>query len=314
MTDPFEEQRDGTTLYGLRSGQIRLLVAPSAGARLVSLVDRTTAREWMWQADPRRSLRTVPAGASFDDSPLIGMDECLPTVAPAVVDGAALPDHGEVWNRSWDLDLAALHERQRIVTAITLETRPLSLQRTIGVEDAVVRFDYELRNLSDAPTTYIWAMHPLLRMRAGDEIVIEGAADTARVDSASGLSDVAADQRVDWRHPAAGADVARLLAGGVDQSLKLYLSTGPAAGFCCRNPEGGSLHGRFGPAEVLPFLGLWISRGGWNGHQHFALEPTNADRDRLDEATGDPAVTLGGGEVRRWFVEWQLGDSDGEQA
>jgi hypothetical protein len=31
-------------------------------------------------------------------------------------------------------------------------------------------------------------------------------------------------------------------------------------------------------------LGLWLTRGGWHGHHHFAIEPTNASADTLDLA------------------------------
>jgi hypothetical protein len=31
-------------------------------------------------------------------------------------------------------------------------------------------------------------------------------------------------------------------------------------------------------------LGLWLTRGGWHGHHHFAIEPTNAGADALTTA------------------------------
>ncbi len=307
MTETFRDQRDATPLYGLQSERIRLLVAPTVGARLVSLLDRQAGREWLWSADPPRPLRRVPDDAPFDDSPLIGIDECLPTVAPCQVDGTPLPDHGEAWNRSWELDHDAFRHQARIVTTIALRTRPVTLRRSITVDGGGLRFDYTLRSRATGTTTCLWAMHPLLAMRPGDRIWIEGAAPEARVDSAIGLADLVADQRVDWTEPVAGADVRGLLAAGRDQALKLYLSVGAGVSFGCRNPDGTQLHGRSGPVEWLPFLGLWISNGGWNGHRHFAFEPTNACHDRLDHAGRGRAVTLDPGEVRTWFVEWRIG-------
>jgi hypothetical protein len=31
-------------------------------------------------------------------------------------------------------------------------------------------------------------------------------------------------------------------------------------------------------------LGLWLTRGGWHGHHHLAVEPTNGASDRLAAA------------------------------
>jgi hypothetical protein len=33
-------------------------------------------------------------------------------------------------------------------------------------------------------------------------------------------------------------------------------------------------------------LGLWLSRGGWHGHHHFAIEPTSGNHDALAVAAG----------------------------
>jgi hypothetical protein len=31
---------------------------------------------------------------------------------------------------------------------------------------------------------------------------------------------------------------------------------------------------------------LWLTRGGWHGHHHFAIEPTNGNHDSLAVAAG----------------------------
>jgi hypothetical protein len=39
-----------------------------------------------------------------------------------------------------------------------------------------------------------------------------------------------------------------------------------------------------GPVPLQTALGIWITRGGWHGYEHAALEPTNAASDSLAEA------------------------------
>ncbi|MEI9960442.1 MAG: hypothetical protein WDM76_04705 [Limisphaerales bacterium] len=50
-------------------------------------------------------------------------------------------------------------------------------------------------------------------------------------------------------------------------------------------------------------LGLWLTRGGWHGHHHFAMEPTNADDDSLAVAAARKYHGKVGGHSS---VTWQL--------
>ena len=52
------------------------------------------------------------------------------------------------------------------------------------------------------------------------------------------------------------------------------------------DPERGDLLGFMFDPAVLPFVGIWINRGGWGGYEHLAIEPTNGRPDALDIASG----------------------------
>ena len=64
----------------LSSEAVQIVVLPEFGAKVVSLKDKVSDREWMY-ADSRRPLRHLPRGASFSESSLSGWDECFPSVA-----------------------------------------------------------------------------------------------------------------------------------------------------------------------------------------------------------------------------------------
>jgi hypothetical protein len=50
-------------------------------------------------------------------------------------------------------------------------------------------------------------------------------------------------------------------------------------------------------------LGLWLNRGGWHGHHHFALEPSNGEPDALAEAAEAKRC---GVLAPDGFVTWQV--------
>jgi hypothetical protein len=305
----FRESDGAYEIVGLRTDALEVTVVPGCGAKIVRLHDRHAGREWIWSARPARVLHQNAVGDAFDDSPLIGIDECLPTVAPCVVDGKEWPDHGEVWPRAWDLDEEALHDA-RVVTSISLRTVPLSFTRELSVSENTLRLAYTLCNNADEAQRYAWALHPLLAMREGDHIELPPGEHVGRVDSAANLPGLAAGEQAVWPEPLAGVRADRLLPGTELTSLKLYLPSPQPAGFAITNTaDGTTMRGRYGPAELLPYLGIWVTRGGWNGYHHFAVEPTNVNDDRADrmDVESNPAAVLGPSERRNWFVELSIG-------
>src|ERR1041385_3849854 len=95
----------GFEVFTLANNEIELGVVPELGGRIVSLKNLRTRREWLWHPLGGRKLFRNQAGDSFERSPLVGMDECLPTIAPCSWQQRNLPDHGELWTADWSVDL-----------------------------------------------------------------------------------------------------------------------------------------------------------------------------------------------------------------
>src|ERR1700682_5913207 len=100
-------REQGFGVFILGNQEVELAVVPELGARIISLKDLRTGREWLWRPAGGRELFRDGAGDSFENSPLAGLDECLPTIAPCCWQGRDLPDHGEVWAAAWTLDFEA---------------------------------------------------------------------------------------------------------------------------------------------------------------------------------------------------------------
>jgi galactose mutarotase-like enzyme len=292
----------------LRNAHVSVTVVPALGARLLSLRSVQGAREWLWRPDDGRGLFSCAAGTAFEDGPLAGADECMPTVLPCVVGGQAIPDHGEVWNRAWTIDP---NEEDAITTRIELQTRPLGFARRLSLDGNEVRLDYTLTNRSGHPATYLWALHPLFTLEAGDEVALQGQAEVA----VQGTHESAIAPGEQWPWPGlpekARLDRAETGAlarrGQTDSYLKAFLRTAQAPAISLVDARRGErLTLKVSPDEVAAW-GYWVSRGGWFGHTHIALEATNASADGLDElAPGNPAHTLAPREVRKWTVRIAL--------
>src|SRR5579859_7225354 len=153
----------------LTSDSVELEVVPELGAKIISLKDLRSGREWLWHPPQGRKLFRNRQGDDFFQSPLTGIDECFPTIAPCVWQGRQLPDHGELWNLPWTVDDASWGHGILKTTARP-KLSPFEFARTIELHQNEVRVEYQLTNRGDARERFLWAIHPLLRLQPGDQL------------------------------------------------------------------------------------------------------------------------------------------------
>lgn len=290
LINTFGIQRvQGFAVHTLRSGRAALAVVPELGARMISLKDLQTQREWLWHPGEHLELFKNQPHDAFSESPLAGMDECLPTILPCAWRGRKLPDHGEVWSRPWKVDMDAW-EQGILKTSIRLEPSPFVFERTIELQEREIHLNYKLSNLSGKEEHFLWAAHPLLRLAAGDRLELPGS--TRRLlNGAAWVDDVISG--------AAPQNCAKAFAHPVSEGWAIVKNdlTGDRLEFIWDSLQNSS-------------LGLWITRGGWHGHHHFAIEPSNADHDSLATASGRNRCGIVAGNSS---VNWQLTLRVGEQ-
>jgi galactose mutarotase-like enzyme len=272
----------GFDVHVLNNEEVELVVVPELGAKIISLKNLRTGREWLWHPKNNLNLFKNQPSDDFSISPLVGMDECLPTILPCTWRDRTLPDHGEVWNRPWQVEQNAW-QNGALTTSIRLKSSPFVFQRTIELRGNEVRFSYRLSNLSATEELFVWAIHPLLRLATGDELDLP---DSTRelLDGETWIDDVAS--------AIPKKNCAKVFASPV--------SEGRAA--IHNEKQGDRLEFVWDPAENNA-LGLWLTRGGWHGHHHFAIEPTNANDDSLAVVAGRKHCGTVAGQNS---VDWQL--------
>jgi galactose mutarotase-like enzyme len=254
---------EGFEAYSLTSDHVQITVVPELGGRIVSLKDLRTRREWLWHPVDGLKLFHNQSGDRFENSPLAGIDECFPTIAPCSWRGRNLPDHGEIWSTPGEFDFSAWEE-DLIKTTVRLKVSPFEFSRTVELRSNEIRLNYFLQNLATSEELYLWALHPLLRLQNGDELELPA-------------STRALFNGVDWLDALSSSEPN----GGCEKLFASKIREGRAG---IHNPKTGDrLQFGWNP-EQNDTLGLWLSRGGWHGHHHFALEPCNGEPDALASA------------------------------
>ena len=304
-------KEQGFDICELGNDRVALRVAPELGARVFSLVDLRTAREWMWHPPGELKLFRNHFGDSFLDSTLTGLDECLPSLSACEWKGRQIPDHGEVWALPWKLDETALVAGE-IVTEVETPLSPFKFMRRISLHENVVTLSYYLTNAGSGPEEFIWTIHPLLTLEEDDRMELPGEVSEFRINGGSSAPELSFGTT--WKYPAPFENfrLDRLqLGANIDACVKGFthpLSAGIVTAAIANDRTGDRLEFRWDTSENNT-LGIWLTRGGLKGWHHVALEPTNGAPDSLAQACTEwkRHGVLAPGESKRWSLRLIVG-------
>lgn len=289
----------------IASDRLELTVEPGFGGRVTALRCLTHDRQWL--AEPVPGLAAAEGGA-YGPAEAVGWDELFPSVLPgAATPGpwpAPLRDHGELWGRPWEI---IEQDAARLGLAYEDARLGFRFERTIALDGGAVRCGYRLTSRRDEPLPYQWSMHPILRLRPGERIVLPDV-EQVRGTGVAHPSLPPGPVVLGWPEHE-GVSLASVRPSDGATVMKLYADVRP--------------HGRVAvqgdPCELslatdvafAPYLGIYVNYGGWPAGgplHHVGLEPTNAPEDDLDSAVGSGRVgVLDAGETRTWQVELALG-------
>lgn len=310
LSSPAASNHYGVEALSLEGPGIRVVCVPSLGAKLVSIVNLDSGREWLVQ--PRVLLGRVPYAGAFTEGDMSGWDEMFPTINPCPYPlpggraGSKLPDHGEVWSLPW-----SVAESTGTSLTLSIEGRalPYRLTRRLMLAGrAALRMRYRLENLSDEPLTWLWAAHPQFACPPGTAVILaDEVVDLLQVcEPDSGWVPAGAPVTWPWATTPGGSRVRidRIAAGVGRGFYKLYVRPEQQLNWAAMSDEttGDRLRLSWDPGQI-PYLGIWVDQACFNDVPTIALEPSTGFYDDLAHAHGNGrAVTT----APRQAVQWQL--------
>lgn len=301
----------------LESETIRIVVVPTMGAKIVSLLDKRTGVEWL--AGPgERPFRPAAYGATFDQQDMSGWDEMFPTItacsypAPGAYAGVPLPDHGEVWAVPWT-NLGG----EDLTLAVEGRALPYRLTRRLSLSGSTtLRFDFHLLNLGTEPMPYIWAAHP--QFACGTEAQVVLPQEVTQVYNVLteewgwGAFNATRPWPIATREDGVALQLDAIGSPTLKRARKFYVMPEQTIGAATlvRRLAGDWLRMDWDAAQV-PYLGLWVDEGALNAASVAAPEPATGFYDSLALAWQNQrvAVVQPGAEVT-WWLTVQLGTSE----
>lgn len=300
---------EGYTAWIGETSGLSVCIIPELGSKVISLVNRVTNREWLWRSG--KALGNDGYGSSFAKGDESGWDEMFPSINECHYPEApwkdqSIPDHGEVWALHWQAHRsgAQLHCHTEGVKF------PYSLNKVYSfTANNTLRIDYTLTNNSEAPFSFLWAAHPLLRVHEGMQLHMPTELREIEISYSANhrLGDFGNKQPWPLATTRGGELVDLSIIGPTgDLTAEKYYFTGTlAVGYAAlSDPETGeSITFRF-PVEQVPYLAVWANGGGFGGHYHLAIEPATGRMDDLSHSMKhDEVTTVEGNGTYEWFLE-----------
>lgn len=274
----------------LENAALRVAVIADYGARVISLVDKATGRDWIY---PGALSSNTTEDAVYAKDEAIGWDECFPTVSSFAAGGTPwnrnLRDHGDLWGRPWRVDSRGPEE-----FAATYVDPQFQFKRTLRLNGTTLIADYRVGNSSSDPLPYLWAQHNLLTVSPADRIVLVDPSRVTATFIAHRGRTVPTPSEFLWPGPDAGLTfpVDTVQPASTNLAAKLLVHAIPSRSVSLGHDGQWLTIGW----ENLDDLGIWLTYGGWHGVYHLALEPQSYFADHLGQAIerGAPPIPPNG--------------------
>lgn len=311
----YESRYKDQLAVSIESEAMRAQFLPGIGAKLASLVYKPRDLELMVQR-PGGQYLLQPFDGDYVAGECSGFDDMFPTIDACYYDrypwqGVKMADHGEVWSLPWQLQI----EKNSLKFSVHGVRFPYRLEKRVSFrEDAALRLDYRLANLSPFDLDFVWAAHIMINIEEGVELVLpDGVHTIVGTFDVTGRFGAYGDEYA-WPTatlPDGGQrDLRHLRPRSAGDAYKYYVKGALPAGWCGLKYHRSdfSLALMF-PVDQAPYLGVLPNEGGWRDEYMIFLEPCTAPFDRPDAARYRGQVsTVKALSTYEWYLDIRLAE------
>ena len=271
----------------LSNTQIRLVVVPRVGGKILNMEYRPTAHEWLWQ-NARIALESVSIGDTFDDHWCGGADVFFPTCYPCFWNGVNIPDAGEMWSIPWNSEVFEDESGVSLVMTAGGRIFPFESKRVIrlGHDGRSVVMNVTIRNEGHTPMPFVFGFHPALAVHERQRIWLPPG--SVEVLESSGEAMGEAGQTYTWpnlRVHGRERDMSRVSPKGLGAyGGHMFVPDDGEVWWAVTDEADGAGLKLIAQKHVFKNIWMWQVYGGWKGYYHVALEPWTSYPLTLSEA------------------------------
>jgi len=306
----------GIDAWALENENLKTIIVPETGAKLVSLFDKRNQKEWL-VGPGERPFQRVPYGASFTDQDMSGWDEMFPTIvacdypAPGKHHGLSLPDHGEVWTLPWKVEQA---DEGKLTLSVSGPVLPYRLTRTAEyIAPFTLQLSYRLENLGHETMPYLWSAHPQFACGQSAEVIFPPQVTEVCNSLPEAYGWGIPETHFGWREAVkpngSRVRIDRIGSPSLHQARKFFALPDVRADWAgvINRPSNDWLLMEW-DSSLIPYLGLWIDEGAISAESVAAPEPMTGFYDSLAVAWDKKRVAMiAPGSIADWNLNVRLG-------
>lgn len=273
----------------LENDKISIVILPELGTKTASFYSKLANFELAAQYNGE-SYSMPHVGADFSEYDASGMDDTFPNINQSDYCSESYnwhyPDHGEIWSAAFGYDI----EDSKLHLVFNSISFPYQYEKWIHLEEDEVVYTYKIINHGVDPFPCIWTFHGLFTYAEDmdifypkDRTKVLNVLDSSLLGEAGRKLELINSEYDFFRVPNREAS-----------TLVKYYLDGPCEDGCC---------GFFYPGKKLkvslkydckklPYLGVWITAGGYRGDYNCALEPSNGFYDEIGLAEKNDSLYL----------------------
>ena len=301
----FSTEHKGLKAAVLENDIVKVIVLPMRGGKTASILYKPKGFELL--AQPKGEYPPLIHGMDFSKGDASGFDDAFPSIdrETVMVDGKKViyPDHGDIWT----MPMAAAIGDNGILLDGESGILPYRYHKEVRLDGDKVYYHYAITNDGIVSFPCLWACHGLLRyepdMRLSYPLGRRYAQNTL---SSPELGEVGV------LHPLTDGsyDFSSVPQKESHTMVKYYLQGRCIEGRC------GIIYPTQGMAcdiefdhQKLPYLGIWLTAGGYRGEYNCAFEPATGYYDSVSKAAENgTAVTLSPGQTVSFSLSYKLSD------
>ena len=271
----------------LENENLKIVIHPYLGGKITSFYLKEkefelSAQSSQEQAQARNRVEAENRRDNFAPY-AYGMDDAFPNVNQEVIDweGRMLsyPDHGEIWSADFDIC-----EQSSDEVRIRWQSPEFNYlyEMCMKLNGHTLEIEYHIVNHGKEELPCIWTWHGLLRYEQDMEIILP-----KNVLYYRNVLDDCILGKEGMVYPLQNGvyDFTRMPNPVECDMVKYYNEEDVTEGHCgIYYPTQNVSHYLDYDAKMFPYLGIWITAGGFQGDFNAALEPTNGYYDRMSKA------------------------------
>ncbi|TDX45121.1 galactose mutarotase-like enzyme [Halanaerobium congolense] len=284
-----------TAAVEVENEYLSIIILPKVGSKIASIFSKKKDFEFIFQ-NKADKYQKAEFGADFAAYDCSGFDDCFPNVDQSKLlinsQKYVYPDHGEIWSAEFDYQI----KEGKIILDYHSPFFKYDYHKTIELHKNKISLNYKIKNNLKTAFPAIWTLHCLLNYEENLELNFPfDLKKVINVQESNYLGEKGTEHNFPITNDKYGDKykLNRVNNRGGILSEKYYgsgeIHNGKISAYY---PAQAAKFIIKYDAEKLPYLGFWLTEGGFMGDYNFAFEPTDGYYDSINLALKNKKVNI----------------------